>query len=146
MLPTSNFLYKQSIAAMLLSRGRLTYTQLKILVPLHPILIRNSLIILIQHNCVVHSDLSEDPNTENRPLLYEVHFEADPVEIMNRTRLGLILNQISETHDEFATEIAKMLIADGKMSIGDLIKRLVRKGKCKFFYLSHQCNHSNLNE
>lgn len=55
---------------------------------------------------------------------------------MNRTRFGVILNQICETHDEgYSAEIAKMLMAEGKMRIGDVIKKLVRQDKCKFYLI-----------
>ncbi|KAH9441049.1 hypothetical protein MJO28_015973 [Puccinia striiformis f. sp. tritici] len=111
------------IGSILLNRGRLPFSNLLRMSCLTGNSVRTALIVLIQQNCVLHSDTSL--LTSTKLSTGETHgpeyFEAIPEEILTRIRFGQYINI---AYGRFGIEsklIVECLLDNGKLRVGQLV-------------------------
>ncbi|OAV95052.1 hypothetical protein PTTG_05205 [Puccinia triticina 1-1 BBBD Race 1] len=112
------------IGSILLNRGRLPFSNLLRMSCLTGNSIRTALVVLIQQNCVLHSDTSlltaatGDPNPSSSGPEY---FEAIPDEILARVRFGQFVNLAYEQFGIESKLIVECLLDNGKLRVGQLV-------------------------
>ena len=115
------------VASALLHHGRLAYHQMLRLVPVAPRTILQCLIVLIQHDCVWHSDKTKfDPispisiSPESIPALNEISFEVDPQAILMRLRFGEIIVMAMDFFKDSGASMVKLLLRHGTLQVGQM--------------------------
>lgn len=83
-------------------------------------LIQQSLMILIQHHCVLHSSHSREGADQHQ----EEYFEPNIDEILTRLRFGMYLDQAQQWGGDIAENVVKLLLFHGQMRAGDIIDSL----------------------
>ncbi|TFL07382.1 RNA polymerase III subunit RPC82 helix-turn-helix domain-containing protein [Pterulicium gracile] len=102
------------VVSALLTRGRLTLSQLIRYTGVRPRPVRASLLILIQHNLVYH-DLSEGEGE-----VFEVNIE----QCLIRLRFGKFVWHAGNIFGEAAAEIVQLILDHGKLQVPDIITQL----------------------
>ena len=103
-----------AVAETLLHRGRLSYATLLRLLPktLTQPAVQASLLVLIQHNCLLHVNDSEDGLE---------YFEMDVPEILQRRRYGFFAAQAFDSFDKRASALIMRVLNNGKIKLADLV-------------------------
>ncbi|PLW12968.1 hypothetical protein PCANC_07820 [Puccinia coronata f. sp. avenae] len=112
------------VGSILLNRGRLPFANLLRMSCLTGNSIRAALIVLIQQNCVLHSDtslLTSQTGDSNPSSGGPEYFEAVPEEILTRVRFGQYINLAYQQFGIESKLIVACLLDNGKLRVGQLV-------------------------
>ena len=106
------------VASVLLARGRLAYETLIRLIPSRTLSQRaviESLLVLVQHNCLYHV-LDDEDGLE--------YFEINVEEVLLRRRYGYYIALARDTWGKKGADIVARVLQDGKLQLATLLKDL----------------------
>ncbi|CAH7666876.1 hypothetical protein BY996DRAFT_4578276 [Phakopsora pachyrhizi] len=116
------------VGSILLSRGRLPFNHLVRMSSLTANSIRAALIVLIQQNCVYHSDtssLAQTASSTNSVISGDLeYFEAIPKEILSRIRFRKYIQITEELCGFDAKQLIEAVLENGKLRVSQLIPLL----------------------
>ena len=103
------------VGSVLLVRGRLAYETLLRLMPitLNQTSVQAALLVLVQHNCLLHF-LDDEDGLE--------YFELDLLEILDRRRYGHFLSLTRERWGKKAAEVVMRVLREGKIRLAILLE------------------------
>lgn len=102
-----------NVASALLTRGRLSLAQLIRYTMMKPRTVRATILVLVQHNILWHS------NTEEGEML-----EFHTLECLMRLRFGRFVWQAEQLFGPLGAEIVQLILDHGKLHPPDIISRL----------------------
>lgn len=103
-----------NVASALLTRGRLSLSQLVRYTTMKPRTVRAAILVLVQHNILWHS------NTEEEGEMLEFHTQ----ECLMRLRFGRFVWQAEQLFGLSGAEIVQLILDHGKLQPPDIISRL----------------------
>lgn len=103
-----------NVASALLTRGRLSLSQLVRYTTMKPRTVRAAILVLVQHNILWHS------NTEEEGEMLEFHTQ----ECLMRLRFGRFVWQAEQLFGPSGAEIVQLILDHGKLQPPDIISRL----------------------
>ncbi|CEP18482.1 hypothetical protein [Parasitella parasitica] len=109
-------LYPATIADLLLLKGRLTLTDLIRFSRYTPKLVRECLIVLIQHGIVFFSETTDISKTD------ATYYEAEPENIMMRLRMGRIMRITEEHYGKPGSAICRLLFLEGRVKLNQVLQ------------------------
>lgn len=104
------------VASVLLARGRLSFETLIRLIPSRVLSVRavtESLLVLVQHNCLFHV-VDDQDGLE--------YFEINVDEVLLRRRYGHFIALARDTWGKKAADAVARVLQDGKLQLGTLVK------------------------
>ncbi|KAF8350880.1 RNA polymerase III subunit RPC82-domain-containing protein [Amanita rubescens] len=103
-----------AVASVLLTRGRLSFTQVVRFSSLKPWIVRAAILVLVQHNILWHAQ------TEDEGEVVEINIE----ECLMRLRFGKFVWLTTQIFGKAAAEIVQLILDHGKLRPPDIIEAL----------------------
>ncbi|KAL1923241.1 uncharacterized protein VTP21DRAFT_9617 [Calcarisporiella thermophila] len=107
----------EKVSNVLTNKGRLPLPVIQLFTKLPRKEVRESLVILMQHNLVYYAEVQEGPNLVT-------YYEADPIQILLRLRFPAILYYTREWFGAEGYTIVQYLMRNGKMTLNEIKSEL----------------------